>query len=164
MSTTYISKREYLVTYYVRSLPNLGTHSTQQGESGNFQIKMFTEKQRTLEQAIDDLARAVRLRLAAINATESSGAKSDLRLTQTKSSLPYYSEINPIFSKAAIQKVYNAYEDALNLTDSECTCDQPIRFGLPCCHDIRAVLEKTLSLRSQGTLFILATSSGASIR
>jgi hypothetical protein len=104
---------------------------------------MFTEKQRTLEQAIDDLARAIRLRLAAINATESSGAKSDLRLTQTKSSLPYFSEINPIFSKAAIQKVYNAYEDALTLTDSECACDQPIRFGLPCCHDIRVVLEKT---------------------
>ncbi|RDI87362.1 hypothetical protein Vi05172_g2624 [Venturia inaequalis] len=141
-----------MVTCYVKFFPNLGANSTQIGESGNARMKVYTNKDDTLQKSLENIITGITTRLHHITKAELLEASKKLRISRLDGhQRAIFAEVSGKYTFRAMLGLSNAYLKASGLetarlagdstaiddanTDAnDCGCEDMARWGLPCYH------------------------------
>jgi len=158
----YAPLEEYLISYHVRKLPNLGAYSTQRGESSNQAVKNFTRATMGMRKSLTAIKRYTQERCDTILSTETdSFTKGAMYVTQMQKDIkdgepPFgrcatlgigtqaFEDIKLLFTRYALVYTAKQYRKALELwflphthkDRAYCECTSLVRFGLPCEHKL----------------------------
>jgi hypothetical protein len=142
----WVPKEHKVIAFYVSKLANLGSNSSQRGESYHNVVRELTNAQLSLEESAKRLARKVVSIIKDIESDEAESARLYPRLAQS----PVFRSLTMRITRYALEMLEVEWSTLTHLMahgqqlPKECVCPILHRFGIACRHHLlRAFLENS---------------------